>query len=132
MATGCNITDFFSPQKLVLDITLCGDWAGEPHNYALTCGNHGPTGLCYDDNVVGDGSNYDEAYFEVRRLPGPLLCKSSLDRLCTDQVHPLIHHRWLGTAPYTGTRWCSMEHGNRYSRQYDSYGVWDSWRFTHQ
>jgi hypothetical protein len=80
MATGCNVTEFFSPQQLVrlishssyrrsrtdlakvLDITLCGDWAGEPHNYNLTCG----AGLCYEDNVPGNGANYDEAYFEVR------------------------------------------------------------------
>jgi hypothetical protein len=65
MQGACNITDFFTAQKLVLDITLCGNWAGLPAAYDQTCANSGPTGTCYDDNVVGDGSNYADAYFEI-------------------------------------------------------------------
>ncbi|KAK7683143.1 hypothetical protein QCA50_013816 [Cerrena zonata] len=64
--SNCNITQFFTPQQLVLDITLCGDWAGIGASYNATCGNSGPTGLCYPDNVVGPGSpKYDNAYFEI-------------------------------------------------------------------
>ncbi|EIN08822.1 glycoside hydrolase family 16 protein [Punctularia strigosozonata HHB-11173 SS5] len=68
MQGSCNITEFFTAQKLVLDITLCGNWAGLPDVYAETCANAGPTGICYNDNVVGDGSNYDDAYFEIPHI----------------------------------------------------------------
>ncbi|TDL24661.1 hypothetical protein BD410DRAFT_786198 [Rickenella mellea] len=64
--TTCNMTENFQNQQLVMDITLCGDWAGIGVVYNATCGSSGPTGLCYNDNVVGPGSpRYDEAYFEV-------------------------------------------------------------------
>ncbi|KAG6913850.1 hypothetical protein DXG01_003841 [Tephrocybe rancida] len=65
-ATTCNITQFFSPQNLVLDITLCGTWAGLPEEYLPTCGNSGPTTQCYNDNVVGPGARYNDAYFEIK------------------------------------------------------------------
>ncbi|KAG2365089.1 glycoside hydrolase family 16 protein, partial [Suillus spraguei] len=45
-STGCNITEFFQPQKLIFDITLCG-------------------GICYNNWVMGNGTDYDNAYFEV-------------------------------------------------------------------
>jgi len=61
----CNITEFFTAQKLILDITLCGDWAGVPSVYNATCSG-GTTGLCYTDNVIGAGSpRYDDAYFQI-------------------------------------------------------------------
>ncbi|KAJ7484682.1 concanavalin A-like lectin/glucanase domain-containing protein [Mycena latifolia] len=62
----CTIEDFFGPQNLVIDITLCGEWAGIPADYLQTCAGAGPTGICYNDNVVGPGTNYDEAYFELK------------------------------------------------------------------
>ncbi|TFY64597.1 hypothetical protein EVJ58_g2524 [Rhodofomes roseus] len=61
----CNTTKFFKPQQLIFDITLCGDWAGVPGIYDSECYNAGPHHDCYLDNVVGNGSNYDDAYFEV-------------------------------------------------------------------
>lgn len=64
--TSCNITQFYKPQQLIFDITLCGDWAGVPGIYDSQCYNAGPNHDCYLDCVVGDGSNYDDAYFEVR------------------------------------------------------------------
>ncbi|PCH44970.1 glycoside hydrolase family 16 protein [Wolfiporia cocos MD-104 SS10] len=63
--TSCDISKYYTAQQLVFDITLCGDWAGVPGIYDSTCYNAGPTHDCYLDNVVGNGSNYDEAYFEV-------------------------------------------------------------------
>lgn len=64
-SSGCNITNYFTPQKLVLDITLCGDWAGVPSVYNATCSG-GTTGVCYTDNVIGAGSpRYDNAYFQI-------------------------------------------------------------------
>lgn len=42
-------------------LTLCHqDWAGASTTFAATC-----TGTCYTDYVVGDGSVYDTAYFDV-------------------------------------------------------------------
>ncbi|KAJ7232980.1 glycoside hydrolase family 16 protein [Mycena haematopus] len=64
--TTCTIENFFGPQKMVIDITLCGEYAGIPEQYLATCANQGPTGICYNDNVVGPGNNYDNAYFELR------------------------------------------------------------------
>ncbi|OCH87773.1 glycoside hydrolase family 16 protein [Obba rivulosa] len=64
--SNCNVTQFFTPQQLIFDITLCGDWAGVPSIYDSTCSGAGPTGNCYLDNVMGPGSpKYDNAYFEV-------------------------------------------------------------------
>ncbi|KAK6992546.1 GH16 domain-containing protein [Favolaschia claudopus] len=57
---GCAIDTFFKPQNLIFDITLCGDAAGNKAVFAQTC-----SGICYDDYVVGDGSNYNNAYFDV-------------------------------------------------------------------
>ncbi len=56
-ASDCDVNKFFTPQQLVLDITLCGDWcarfqltflrrthdahtsrAGQPNLYQSTCG----------------------------------------------------------------------------------------------
>lgn len=62
-ATSCNIPEFFSAQNLVLDITLCGQWAGLSNLYFPSCGSG--TGTCYSDSVVGPGSNFNDAYFEI-------------------------------------------------------------------
>ncbi|KAJ2917899.1 hypothetical protein MD484_g2527, partial [Candolleomyces efflorescens] len=68
----CNVTEYFGPQKLVLDITLCGTWyvlpwlpASLPELYLPQCASSGPAGVCYLDNVVGPGARYDDAYFEI-------------------------------------------------------------------
>ncbi|KAH9852517.1 concanavalin A-like lectin/glucanase domain-containing protein [Lenzites betulinus] len=54
----CNVTQFFTPQQIVLDIALCGDWAGVQSIYQSSC-----PGTC---NVTGPGSPaYDNAWFEV-------------------------------------------------------------------
>ncbi|KAL1744576.1 glycoside hydrolase family 16 protein [Schizophyllum fasciatum] len=66
-STTCNITEYFTPQNLVIDITLCGNWAGIPETYAETCAG-GTTGLCYNDNVIGSGANYNDAYFEIKNI----------------------------------------------------------------
>ncbi|TFK99285.1 concanavalin A-like lectin/glucanase domain-containing protein [Pterulicium gracile] len=57
----CDIERFFSAQQLVLNIAICGDWADAPFVY----NSSGCPGLCYDDNVIGDGSNYASAYWEI-------------------------------------------------------------------
>ncbi|KAF9556138.1 hypothetical protein CPC08DRAFT_670251 [Agrocybe pediades] len=62
---GCNIPSFFDAQNIVIDITLCGTFAGAPSIYQPQCGSQGPTGLCYNDNVIGSGANYANAFFEI-------------------------------------------------------------------
>ncbi|KAF9443295.1 glycoside hydrolase family 16 protein [Macrolepiota fuliginosa MF-IS2] len=63
-AASCNISQYFTPQQLVLLTTLCGTWAGVPSIYASTC--HTPTMSCFADNVIGPGSpTYDNAFWEI-------------------------------------------------------------------
>ncbi|KAG6888516.1 hypothetical protein C0995_007759 [Termitomyces sp. Mi166 len=58
--SGCNYTEFFGPQQLVILTTLCGDWAGVPSLYSQTC-----PGTCIS-NIIGPGSpTYDEAYWDI-------------------------------------------------------------------
>jgi hypothetical protein len=102
-STTCNITQFFSPQNLVFDITLCGIWYIPHHfsvpSYLLTrkqgwSARNLPSSMqqCwadrnlreflaslpsvpsfhliiqYNDNVVGPGGRYSNAYFEISYL----------------------------------------------------------------
>lgn len=57
----CSIAEFFGEQQLVVDISLCGDWAGTTSVYGLTC-----SGTCTD--LVLDPTNYNNAYFEIRSV----------------------------------------------------------------
>ncbi|KAJ3827032.1 concanavalin A-like lectin/glucanase domain-containing protein [Lentinula raphanica] len=60
-SSACNITQYFQPQNLVLDITLCGVWAGVPSIYNST----GCSGQCID-NVIGSGNPiYNDAYWDI-------------------------------------------------------------------
>ncbi|EPQ52862.1 hypothetical protein GLOTRDRAFT_140456 [Gloeophyllum trabeum ATCC 11539] len=59
-SSSCDISNYFGPQQLVMDINLCGQWANS--TYSQTCGN----GDCYLNSVINAGSpTYDNAYFEV-------------------------------------------------------------------
>ncbi|KAJ8076792.1 hypothetical protein PM082_001215 [Marasmius tenuissimus] len=61
---GCNIENFFKPQSLILDITLCGDF-GRP-TFNATCSSLAKReNSCYLDVVLGSPSNYDTAYFDI-------------------------------------------------------------------
>ncbi|KAL1667300.1 glycoside hydrolase family 16 protein [Schizophyllum commune] len=92
-STTCNITEYFTPQNLVIDITLCGNWAGLPETYAETCSG-GTTGLCYNDNVIGSGANYNDAYFEIKNIRA----------YTTGGVAPTPTANYQGTIPtITGT-----------------------------
>ncbi|KAI0699209.1 concanavalin A-like lectin/glucanase domain-containing protein [Cytidiella melzeri] len=76
-SSGCNVNEFFEPQELVFDITLCGDYAGNQATFLQTC-----SGICYDDWVLGPPSNFDTAYFEVQHVrvygvPGEITVISS-------------------------------------------------------
>ncbi|KAF9454127.1 glycoside hydrolase family 16 protein [Macrolepiota fuliginosa MF-IS2] len=60
---GCDMDTFFGPQNIIFDITLCGDLADAPGLFAQTC-----PGMCYESWVVGNGSNYATAYFEIASM----------------------------------------------------------------
>ncbi|KAK0207144.1 concanavalin A-like lectin/glucanase domain-containing protein [Desarmillaria ectypa] len=63
-SSGCDIQKLFKPQRLILDITLCGDWAGVPTIFNTQC-----SGQCVQDFVMGPGSpKYDNAWFEIPYL----------------------------------------------------------------
>jgi len=62
-SSSCNPSTYFAAQSIILDITLCGDWAGKAADYSTTC-----SGVCYTSNVVGSGSNYNMAYFEIKSV----------------------------------------------------------------
>ncbi|GJE89020.1 glycoside hydrolase family 16 protein [Phanerochaete sordida] len=67
-ASSCNIPQFFGAQQLVIDITLCGDWAGVPSIYSATCGD-AATNACYLDNVINNGTaQYANAYFDLNYI----------------------------------------------------------------
>ncbi|KAK0436500.1 concanavalin A-like lectin/glucanase domain-containing protein [Desarmillaria tabescens] len=60
-SSGCDLQKLFKPQKLILDITLCGGWAGIPSIFHTEC-----SGQCVQDFVLGPGSpKYDNAWFEI-------------------------------------------------------------------
>ncbi|KAJ8468523.1 hypothetical protein ONZ51_g9591 [Trametes cubensis] len=67
-SSSCDINKFFGPQQMVIDITLCGDWAGVPSEYQATCGGDGTQSVCYVDNVINNGTNYADAYFEISSI----------------------------------------------------------------
>jgi hypothetical protein len=61
--SSCDISQYFGAQRLTVDITLCGVWAGLPVVYQKSC-----TGAC---TVSGPGSpQYDDAYFEFNYIRG--------------------------------------------------------------
>ncbi|KIJ54491.1 glycoside hydrolase family 16 protein [Sphaerobolus stellatus SS14] len=62
-SSSCSPNAFFEAQQLILDITLCGDFAGNANVFAQTC-----SGSCYNDFVIGPPSGYDNAYFEIKSI----------------------------------------------------------------
>ncbi|KIM25375.1 glycoside hydrolase family 16 protein [Serendipita vermifera MAFF 305830] len=63
-ASSCNPAQFFKEQELVIDITLCGDWAGVKSILEATCPALTGTNTCYTTYVL-DPANYATAYFEL-------------------------------------------------------------------
>lgn len=64
-ASSCNPSQFFQEQEIVIDITLCGDWAGLSNIISSTgCPALNGTNTCYTTYVLNP-ANYDTAYFEI-------------------------------------------------------------------
>jgi len=77
----CDMTEYFVPQQLVLDITLCGKWAGDPTIYSQTCPVNGTAdaNTCYYNNVINtNGTNLSDAYFEVSYIKAFTLANATI------------------------------------------------------
>lgn len=59
--SSCDTTKFFGPQTIIFDITICGNFAGNPAVFQETC-----QGNCLD--LVQTPSNYNDAFFEIKYL----------------------------------------------------------------
>ncbi|CAE7181777.1 unnamed protein product, partial [Rhizoctonia solani] len=58
--SGCDTSKFFGPQTLIINISICGAYAGSTSVFESTCPNQGS---CLD--LVRNPRNYDNAYFEI-------------------------------------------------------------------
>ncbi|GAA5988954.1 hypothetical protein JCM5350_007495 [Sporobolomyces pararoseus] len=79
--SSCNIEQHFAAQHLVIDITLCGDWAGNNATLEATGCPLTTQPLCYTQYVL-NASNYENAYFEipsVRVYQDPSVTHSNTD-----------------------------------------------------
>lgn len=66
-ASSCDPSQIFTEQELVIDITLCGDWAGVASILEATCPALNGTNTCYTTYVL-DSNNYNQAYFEMKSV----------------------------------------------------------------
>ncbi|EAU81588.1 endo-1,3(4)-beta-glucanase [Coprinopsis cinerea okayama7 len=57
----CNMSDFFAPHWIVINLTLCGDWAGTVYQYSncpSTCVDH----------VNNNPWAFENAYFDIAQI----------------------------------------------------------------
>ncbi|KAF8314528.1 hypothetical protein DL93DRAFT_2167312 [Clavulina sp. PMI_390] len=57
-SSSCDLNKFFGPQQMILEIDICGAFAGDNGDFKDTC-----SGSCLD--LVRTPTNYDQAYFEI-------------------------------------------------------------------
>ncbi|EJD41514.1 hypothetical protein AURDEDRAFT_115431 [Auricularia subglabra TFB-10046 SS5] len=62
-STGCDIKSQFQPQKVIINISLCGDFARPL--IEQTCAVDQQENPCYTNYVIGNGSNFQQAFFEI-------------------------------------------------------------------
>jgi hypothetical protein len=58
--TSCNIPNYFAAHNIIINLTLCGDWAGSV--YPSSCPSN-----CVD-HVNNDPSSFRDAYFDFKSL----------------------------------------------------------------
>ncbi|TFK35124.1 glycoside hydrolase family 16 protein [Crucibulum laeve] len=61
--TSCNFDKFFSDHNIIINLTLCGDWAGNDDVYS----NSGCPSTCVD-HVNNNPSAFADAYFDIASL----------------------------------------------------------------
>ncbi|KAL0240401.1 hypothetical protein I308_106653 [Cryptococcus tetragattii IND107] len=65
----CDVQNLFGPQTLTIDITLCGDFAGNADLLAETCGALVGDNTCYTTYVVNNqSSTLAQAYYEINYI----------------------------------------------------------------
>jgi hypothetical protein len=65
----CDIDKYFGAQRMTLDITLCGSWAGTASVLEETCEALQGDATCYTTYVINDQqSTYANAYFEINYI----------------------------------------------------------------
>jgi hypothetical protein len=62
-STDCNISTFFGPHNIIINLTFCGDWAGQSSIYAAS----GCPSTCVD-YVNDNPSAFTNAYFDFASL----------------------------------------------------------------
>ncbi|KEF63549.1 endo-1,3(4)-beta-glucanase [Exophiala aquamarina CBS 119918] len=62
---GCNIDDKFKDQKMIFDVTFCGDWAGSVWSTDTTCGPQASTCQSF---VQSNPSAFKDTYWLVNSL----------------------------------------------------------------
>ena len=62
---GCNIDDKFKDQKMIFDVTFCGDWAGSVWSTDATCSPQGSTCQSF---VQNNPSSFKDTYWLVNSL----------------------------------------------------------------
>jgi len=60
-STDCDVGSHFRNQSIIVDIDLCGDWAGQTEYYST---QSGCPGTCVDYVSSQPGSAYENAYWE--------------------------------------------------------------------
>ncbi|KAL5631136.1 hypothetical protein ACGC1H_006839 [Rhizoctonia solani] len=86
--SGCNTSKFFGPQTLIINISICGAYAGSASVFESTCPNQG---TCLD--LVRNPRNYDNAYFEI-----------SYVRIYSDGSTPTVSQSGASTATASRTQ----------------------------
>ncbi|QRW05735.1 glycoside hydrolase family 16 protein [Ceratobasidium sp. AG-Ba] len=59
----CNLAKVLGPHNILINLTLCGDWAGQPDVYRAS----GCPGTCID-NVNNNPGCFKDAYWEINSL----------------------------------------------------------------
>jgi len=67
-ASSCNPTTHFTKQQIVIDLKLCGVWAGNPSTLQESCPALQTNQTCYTTYVINNNSNYNQAYYEIKSL----------------------------------------------------------------
>ncbi|PIL27899.1 hypothetical protein GSI_10021 [Ganoderma sinense ZZ0214-1] len=62
-STSCNMAQHFGPHNIVINLSLCGDWAGQQSIY----NQDGCPGSCVD-NVNNNPGGFANAYFDIAWL----------------------------------------------------------------
>jgi len=65
-ASGCNPNEAFGAQIITLYIDICGAFAGDQAVWTQTCANVAQN--CSDPSVVGNPTNYDQAFWDINYL----------------------------------------------------------------